>query len=170
MDHSAAGGSRLDGFSTLDMTAGDLQQLFKPRSFAAVQAILPIRSTVGDRTETGTLSFATADLSTIPIAATMAGLEVFDPLRTSAIESIVTPLADVERVMTLLSGSPVLRFPVPFGAASASDVIDTSLDLLSSLRDGEGNLTVTTVQQLSANLASVLGTDPSLISISSSRK
>ncbi|MCC7333449.1 MAG: right-handed parallel beta-helix repeat-containing protein [Pirellulaceae bacterium] len=166
MDHSAAGGSRLDGFSTLDMTAGDLQQLFHPRSFAAVQAILPIRSTVGDRTETGTLSFATADLSTIPIAATMAGLEVFDPLRTSAIESIVTPLADVERVMTLLSGSPALRFPIPFVDASASDVIDTSLDLLSSLRDGEGNLTVTTVQQLSAHLASVLGSDPSLISIS----
>ena len=159
---SEEGDQRLRGVTINDLQTTPPAELIQVTPHVSIDANLPIDVTLGSFSRTGALVIETVDglpQASLSDVDELQGFGEFD------IESIIDSLGSIDGVLQGLAASSYLDVGVPFANATAGELIDTGLDIAAQLRDVEGNATVTTVQGLALELASILGVDPSAIGL-----
>ncbi len=159
---SEEGDQRLRGVTINDLQTTPPAELIQVTPHVSIDANLPIDVTLGSFSRTGALDIETVD--GLP-QASLSGVDELLGFGEFDIESIIDSLGSIDGVLQGLAASSYLDVGVPFANATAGELIETGLDIAAQLRDVEGNATVSTVQGLALELASILGVDPSAIGL-----
>ncbi len=156
-----------DGRITLgDLAETSLSDLTNVSLAGSFTADLPIVASIGSSDMTATAHFSDSDL--FDSAAPDVTLQGFDDLLafdSFDIGSIINALGTFDEAIARLADSSLLDIDIPFVNANAGDLLDSTLSLADRLRDAEGQPTVRTIQELTIELASLLGVDATAIGL-----